>query len=162
MKSLKKTLAGEGICIASQVPVVSTASVEEIRALAARYGADRVLMINERYSRDSSINVLALTYLSIIGMYFFPGKFNARNLTLEGQLLNPETGETVRMFGDRGASINIYTGLVTLIQRCTRPYLESMQKAESLLINNLGKKIALQRPGEKMRICCLYACLFFL
>jgi hypothetical protein len=150
IEEVKKDLQGRGYkVLASQVPVFSTASRDDIRALAARYGADRVLLLNERYSRDSNINILAVTYVTIIGMYFFPGNSMRATCTIEADLINPDTGESVRQVLGIASSHKYVYRIGNADSALYASHLESMKKAKDLLIDDLGKPAPAGGGGVK-------------
>lgn len=140
---VNKDLTAQGYkVIASQVPVFSTSSRDDIRALAGRYAADRVLLLSERYTKEGSVNVLALSYLTIIGMYFFPGNSMKAVCTLEAELLNPENGETIKLVSGIASSHKYVYRIGNSDSALYASYLESMKRSKEILISNFGKPVA--------------------
>ncbi|MBN1114509.1 MAG: hypothetical protein JXA66_04150 [Oligoflexia bacterium] len=94
ISELKTNLESRGIkAVEEPLSIFSTASWDDIRAMAGRHGADKILIIKESYSVDSGLNFLALGYVSIIGMYFLPGNSMKSFCEINGYVVDAASGE---------------------------------------------------------------------
>lgn len=76
--------------------LVSTGnSLAEIRQAAQRHGASTVLVLQGEGQQRESWNPLALTYLTILGYYIFPGSHAESVFVLRGALLDVQTGKSL-------------------------------------------------------------------
>lgn len=73
----------------------STESVEEARTLAALYGFDKMLFVDSNYNIKSNLNVLAVTYITLIGIYIFPGNSIYTTIDLNIELFDVKKGATL-------------------------------------------------------------------
>ena len=73
----------------------STSSIEDIQTLAALYGYNKVLVIDTDFKIKSNVNILSLTYLTIVGIFIFPGNSLYTNLDVDINLYDVKTGASL-------------------------------------------------------------------
>lgn len=73
----------------------SSESIEEAKALASLYGYDKVMFLDANYSVNSNLNILAITYITLIGIYIFPGNSIETSLDLNIDLIDVKTGSNL-------------------------------------------------------------------
>jgi len=73
----------------------STSTDEEIKAYAKLFNCNKIVVIDTNYSFKSNLNVFSLGYLTVIGIFFFPGNSLAVDLALELSIIDTKKGELV-------------------------------------------------------------------
>ena len=84
---MQKRLLQKGYNVkAMPLTLFNTSSVDDIKEIAKRYDVDKIIVLKENYEVKGSLNIFALGYLTIIGMYIFPGNNMSSACTLDADI----------------------------------------------------------------------------
>lgn len=73
----------------------STETIEDAKTLASLYGYEKLMFIDSNYKINSNLNILALGYITIVGMYIFPGNSISASIDMNMEIVDIKTNKTL-------------------------------------------------------------------
>jgi hypothetical protein len=93
-KQLESKNIFEKIINANHIPINSE-KTDDLFFVASRLGAKNILEIKEQYEVKSSLNILSALYVTLVGLYLFPGNAIQAECLVEGKLYHMPDGKAV-------------------------------------------------------------------